>query len=136
LLAAGESAMSHWVYFLVGLAVWLFFCIVVGRTATALGRPAATWFLIAVVISPLAAYVLLLLAGDAQLARALREKEERIRRLHPERTDIRDAALNETTCPACGAVVNPVTGDGLYTAETEPWLLFCDQCQGPIQPDV
>lgn len=128
--------MSDVPYFLVPLAVWLFLCSLVAVAASSFARRPATWFLLALVLSPLAAYLLLLVAGDARAALALREKEERIRQRHPERTDLREAALNETSCPRCGAVVNPVTGDGLHTSEAEPWLLICDRCRAPIEPDV
>lgn len=81
--------------------------------------------------------VLVLVSRAAQQNDALlREKEERIRQRHPERKDIREAALNEMECPHCKAVVNPVTGDGLHSPEAEPWLLICSQCQGTIEPDV
>ena len=69
-------------------------------------------------------------------AMALQEKEERIRQRHPERKDLREAALNEMQCPHCGAAVNPVTADGLHSPEAEPWLLICNQYQGRIEPDV
>ena len=63
-------------------------------------------------------------------------KEERIRQQHPERKDIREAAMNEMDCPHCGAAVNPITEDGLHSSEKEPWLLICNQCQGTIEPDA
>lgn len=121
---------------LVPTVVWFFLCWLVGRVAASYRRPPATWFLLALLLSPVAAYVLLLLAGDPEEGVALREKEERIRQLHPELKDVRHAALNETRCPGCGATVNPVTGDGLHWPEAEPWLLICDQCEDRVEPDV
>ncbi len=118
------------------IIVWLLLCSLVGGVASSFRRPPATWFLLALVLSPLLALVLLLVAGDPQEAAALREKEERIRQRHPDRKDIREAALNELNCPHCGTTVNPVTGDGLDSSEAEPWLLICNQCQGKIEPDV
>src|SRR5262249_35040482 len=122
-------------FVLVPLIVWVLFCFLVGKAASLFHRPPATWFLLALLLSPLLAFVLLLIAGDPWEAMALRQKEERIRQRHPERKDIREAALNEMECPRCGAVVNPVTGDGLHSSEAEPWLLICNQCQGKIEPD-
>jgi hypothetical protein len=120
---------------LVLLAIWLLLCALVGRAASSSHRPPATWFLLAVLLSPLAAYVLLLLAGDAEAGRALAEREERIRRRHPGLKNVREAALNEARCPRCGAEVNPVTGEGLHSPEEEPWLLICDGCQTPYEPE-
>jgi hypothetical protein len=128
--------MRDAVLVLVPIIVWLFCCYLVGRAASAFHRLPANWFLLALFLSPLAAFVLLLLMGDAQQALALREKEERIRQRHPEWKDLREAALNEMQCPRCGAEVNPITGDGLHSSEIEPWRLVCDQCQGMIEPDV
>ena len=99
-------------------------------------RPPATWFLLALLLSPLVAFVFLVLAGDPQQAMALAEKEERLRQRHPGRQDHREAALNEMQCPHCGAAVNPVTEDGLHSPEAEPWLLICNQCRGTVEPDV
>jgi len=92
--------------------------------------------LLALLLSPLVALVFLYMAGDPQEALALQEKEERIRQQHPERKDVQEAALNEMSCPHCGAAVNPITEDGLHSSATEPWLLICNQCQGTIEPDV
>jgi hypothetical protein len=128
--------MSHLPYIVVPSVVWLLFCCLVGRAAASFGRRPSTWFLLALLLSPLAAYVLLLVAGDARSALALREKEERLRQRYPDRADLREAALNEMDCPHCGAPVNPVTGDGLHTTEAEPWLLICDRCQATIEPDL
>ncbi len=128
--------MNYQIYLLVPLLFWGFLCYLVGRAATRFNRQATPWILLSILLSPLAAYILLLFSGNPQEALSLQEKEERIRRQHPERTDIREAALNEMNCPHCGAVVNPITEDGLHSSETEPWLLICDQCQGIIEPDV
>src|SRR5262245_43532472 len=123
-------------FVLVMIIFWLLLCAVVGGIASSFRRPAGLWFLLALVLSPLIALVLLFVVGDPQRAVALREKEERIRQRHPERKDIREAALNKMNCPRCGAVVNPVTGDGLHSSDAEPWLLICNQCQGKIEPNV
>jgi hypothetical protein len=103
--------------------------------AKAYGRAPGPWFLLALFVSPVIAFVVLWALGRPE-EEVLSEKEERIRRRHPERTDIREAALNEMKCPRCGAEVNVVTGDGLHTAENEPWLLFCNSCEAQIELDV
>jgi hypothetical protein len=116
--------------------VWLFLCILVARTAYAFHRPPAAWVILAVLFSPLIMLATLYIIGDPQETAALQDKEDRLRQLHPERTDIREAALNEMNCPHCGAAVNPITEDGLHSSEKEPWLLICNQCQGRIEPDA
>src|SRR3954451_25033057 len=78
-----EGAVSETVIGLVLLAVWFLLCALVGRAASSLHRPPATWFLLAALLSPLAAYALLLLAGDPEAGRAWAEREDRIRRRHP-----------------------------------------------------
>lgn len=120
---------------LVAVSAWLLPCFVVGRTASSFHRPPATWFLLALLLSPVVAFVLLHIAGDPQEALTLQEKEEQIRQQHPGRKDIREAALNEMKCPHCGAAINPITEDGLHSSEREPWLLICNQCQGTVEPD-
>jgi hypothetical protein len=127
--------VSETVLVLVPLAVWLLLCALVGRAAASSHRPPTTWFLLAAVLSPLAAYVLLLLAGDPEAGRALAEREERIRRRHPGLKGVREAALNEAQCSRCGAEVNPVTGEGLHAPDNEPWLLICDGCQARYEPE-
>jgi len=127
--------VSETVVGLVLLVVWVLLCALVGRAASAFHRPPATWFLLAAVLSPMAAYALLLLAGDPEAGRAWAEREERIRRRYPGLKNVRDAALNKAHCPRCGAEVNLITGEGLHTSEEEPWLLICDGCQTPYQPD-
>lgn len=113
---------------------WLFFSSLVAYAASKFHRAPATWLMLALLLSPLAAFFLLLVAGDPEATRALQEKEERIRERHPDRKDLREAALNEMECPHCGAPVNPVTGDGLHSLPAEPWLLICNECQGRVEP--
>ena len=120
----------------VGLIVWLAFCRLVGRMAASLNRRPDTWFLAALLASPLVAFLLLFMYGDARENAAMRDREERIRELHPEVKDVHLAALNETQCPHCGADVNPVTGNGLHSRERTPWVLVCNKCQGEIEPEV
>src|SRR5205823_13628375 len=115
---------------------WLAACSLVAWLASSRHRPPGTWLLLAVLLSPLGALILLLVLGDPESAMLLSEKEERIRQQHPDRKDIYEAALNEMKCPACGAEVNPVTGDGLHSPHAEPWLLICDRCQTRVEPDV
>lgn len=115
---------------------WIGLCFLIGKIAAAYRRRASTWVLIALIASPLVALILLVFLGDPETAVEQQEKEERLRQLHPDRKDIREAALNEMQCPTCGAIVNPVTGDGLHTPESEPWRLRCNQCKADIQPDV
>lgn len=121
---------------LIAVVVWLGFCFLIGKIASAYRRPESTWVLIALLTSPLVALILLVFLGDPESAVEQQEKEERLRQLHPDRKDIREVALNELLCSTCGAAVNPVTGDGLHTPEGEPWRLRCNQCHADIQPDV
>ncbi|OAI47618.1 hypothetical protein AYO44_01710 [Planctomycetaceae bacterium SCGC AG-212-F19] len=121
---------------LLPILVWFVFAILVGRLAAWFHRSPGTWFLLALLLSPLVAFIGLLLAGDPQQAATRHEQEERIRQQHPDRKDIREVLLNEMTCPHCGAAVNPVTGDGLSSPQAQPWLLICNRCQNAIEPDV
>jgi hypothetical protein len=131
-----QPFMPQITYYLGLFALWLVLSFLVARAATSFRRPPGTWFLISLFVGPVIALILLFVLGDPQDTEARREKEERIRRRHPERTDIREAAMNEMNCPRCGAEVNVVTCDGLHTAESEPWLLFCNNCDAQIEPDV
>lgn len=117
------------------LVVWMFGCFLVGRLAVSYHREFGTWVLIALLTSPLIAFLLLQFAGDAEQARDLAEKEEDIRRRHPGLAHVRESAVNATHCPTCRAAVNPITRDGLHSPDAEPWLLLCDQCGGPVEPD-
>ncbi len=67
-------------------------------------------------------------------ATVLKEKEERARKQHPERGDVREIAVSELECPKCGATVNSATGDGLHSPEDEPWMLLCNKCGTEIEP--
>src|SRR5262245_53844734 len=95
------------------LALLIFFSALVAKVASWFHRSPATWFLVAMVSTPLLGIILLFLAGDPVAAKTRREKEERLRELYPGRRDIGDIALNEMNCPECGATVNPVTSEGL-----------------------
>jgi hypothetical protein len=117
------------------LGVWVGFCALVAQVAASYHRPPGLWFLHAVVLGPPLALILLMLAGDPVAREELAEREERIRSRHPDLKDARYAALNEARCPECGAAVNPVTGDGLHSPEAEPWLLLCNGCERPFEPD-
>jgi hypothetical protein len=128
--------MHDFLFILGPIIVWMLLCALVGRFAASFQRPPATWFLLAALLSPAVAAVILLCLGNPEQAIAMREKEERIRQRHPERTDLREAALSEMECPHCGAAVNPITEDGLHSLEAEPWLLLCNKCEGTIEPDV
>ena len=116
------------------VAVWIVLCLLVGWRATSYKRSPEAWFLLAMLFSPLAAFVFLLVANVPHAAVVRREREDRLRRAHPERADIREAALSELFCPKCGATLNPATGDGLHSPEDEPWVLICNQCATEIQP--
>jgi hypothetical protein len=124
------------VCFLLVLVFWLFLCYLVGRAAMSYHRSMGVWFVLAVLLSPLVAGVCLLIAGDCQEALARQEREERLRQKYPGRTDLHEAAMNALHCHGCGAEVNPITGDGLTSSETEPWLLICARCQTRIEPEV
>ena len=121
---------------LILLIVWLGLSLLVARLAVSYKRSGAAWFILAVLFSPLTALVFLVVADVPHAAVVLEEKEERLRRGHADRTDIRDLALSEMQCPKCGARVNPETGDGLHSPEGEPWLFLCNQCQAEIEPAV
>jgi hypothetical protein len=116
--------------------IWLFFCVLVGRAAFSFHRSPAFWSLLAFVLSPLGAIVLLFIVGEVREDASLQEKEERIRSEHPEIQDVRQAAQNETQCPHCGAEINPVTGHGLHSPRATPWLLICSACLVEIEPEV
>ena len=93
------------------------------------------WFWLSFLVSPLVA---LIVVGDrdGDEARAFHEKKARIRREHPELKDVHEAAVNETRCSHCKATINSVTGDGLRSPEREPWVLICNQCNNPVEPDL
>ena len=109
------------------------FSVLVGWLAKSYQRSSGAWFLLAVIFSPLVAFVFLLVAGVPHSAVVRKEKEERARKQHPDADDIREIALSESKCPTCGATVNPATGDGLHSAEDEPWRLICNKCDTEIQ---
>jgi hypothetical protein len=94
------------------------------------------WYWLSFLISPIAAVVYFAGRDDGAEARELRKKEERIRRLHPDLKEVREAAVNEMQCPGCTATVNPVTMDGLHSRKGEPWTLICDRCNTQIVPDT
>lgn len=133
----GQQILMHdQLLLLVSLIAWMLVCAAVAKLAASLHRPPATWFLLARLLSPVIAAVLLIFIGDPEQARELREKEACMRQRHPGRTDVREAVLNEMQCPHCGATVNPITQDGLHSSEAKPWLLICDQCEGTIELDA
>ncbi len=72
---------------------------------------------------------------DEERERELREKEQRIRSEHPELKDVHEAVVNDTTCPHCKAVINPITGDGYHSPPEEPWVMICNQCNATLEPD-
>jgi hypothetical protein len=113
------------------LVAWMGGCFLVGRLAVGYGREFGVWVLIALLTSPLLAFVLLQFAGDADRARDLAAAEDDLRRRHPALRHVREAAVNETHCPTCRAAVNPITRDGLHSPDAEPWLLLCDTCGSP-----
>lgn len=119
----------------VPLAIWVLLCFMVGKAAEGFNRPAANWFLAAVFFTPLLAFIVLQFVGDPVRSEELEEKAERIRRRHPERKDIQEAAMHETNCPHCGAAINSVTEDGLHSSSSEPWLLICNECNRTFEPD-
>lgn len=104
--------------------------------------PPATsiWYFLTFLVSPALACAFFGNRDDeeARAARqkAIRQKEERIRREHPGLKEVREAAVNETQCPGCRATINPVTGDGYHAPEGEPWAMVCDRCGRRIDPDA
>src|SRR5262245_33433740 len=89
--------------------VRLILSVLVAWAARTYGRPAGAWFLLALLVSPVIAFAVLWIVGSPADG-ALGEKEERLRQRHPDRTDIREVAMNEMRCPRCGAALNVVTG--------------------------
>jgi hypothetical protein len=116
------------------VVVYFVLCVLVGWLATSYQRSADAWFVLAVLFGPEAAFVFLLVANVPHAAAVRSEKEERVRREHPEWADVQEVALSELACPKCGATVNPATGDGLHSPEDEPWMLICNQCGAEIEP--
>jgi hypothetical protein len=123
------------------LEIWLLsmilclpFSVLVGWMAKSYQRSSGAWFLLAVIFTPLVAFVFLLVAGVPHSAVVRKEKEERVRKQHPDRGDVSDIARSELDCPQCGATVNPATGDGLHSPESEPWRLICDKCEAEVVP--
>ena len=108
--------------------------VLIGWMAKSYQRSPGAWFLLAVVFTPLVAFVFLLVAGVPYSAVVRQQKEHRARSRHPEAADVREIALSELECPKCGATVNPATNDGLHSPEDEPWRLICSQCGAEIQP--
>lgn len=113
---------------------WIPLCILVGMDAGGKLRSGFAWFLLAFLFSPFVAYIFLMIAGVSHNAVVRIEKEKVFRRQHPERSDVREVVANEMACPKCGAIVNPVAGDGLHSREDEPWVLLCDSCECEINP--
>jgi hypothetical protein len=66
----------------------------------------------------------------------LREREQRIRRRHPDLTEVREAAVNQLRCPRCRSTINAVTGDGFHSPPGEPWAMICDLCGCRVEPDT
>ncbi|WP_439626561.1 hypothetical protein [Gemmata sp.] len=106
------------------------------------GEPAAEsspkrslWYWLLYVLSPALSWAVCSQEDDER-GRALREKEERIRREHPDLKDVREAAMNEMQCPACKSTINPITGDGYHSPRGEPWVMLCNQCKRRIEPDT
>jgi hypothetical protein len=106
------------------------------------GEPAAEsspkrslWYWLLYVFSPALSWAVCSQEDDER-GRALREKEERIRREHPDLKDVREAAMNEVQCPGCKATINPITGDGYHSPQGEPWVMLCNQCKRCIEPDT
>ncbi len=95
----------------------------------------SAWYWLTYVFSP-ALFWALFPNEDDERGRALREKEERIRRQHPDLKDVREAAVNETECPGCQATINPVTGDGFHSPPGEPWVMICNRCNRRVEPDA
>lgn len=128
---------------------WLLLSFLVGRMATSYKRSSVAWFLLALVFSPVIAWIFLIVADVPHSAFVLNEKEERVRQHYSDESesrntplsemnesDLRDIALSETQCPKCGTTVNPATGEGLHSSESEPWLLICDHCETMFEPDI
>lgn len=113
---------------------WSPLCLLVGRFATSYQRSAGAWFLLSLFFSPVVAFIFLSVAGVPYSAVVRLKKEERLREKHSDDIDVRQAALHETKCPRCSAIVNPFTGGGVRSSEDEPWHLFCTNCGSEIEP--
>ncbi|MGO9114242.1 MAG: hypothetical protein ACLP9L_33930 [Thermoguttaceae bacterium] len=116
------------------VVLWFALSFFVGWLAVSYRRSQLAWFLLALLFSPAVAYVFLFVAGVPYSAVAFDASVERARKQHPERTDVREIALNELRCPKCGGTVNPATGDGLRSLDNDPWRLICNTCGSEITP--
>lgn len=74
------------------LALWAVFAILIGVWAGAWGRSGFAWFIIALILSPLIAAIILLIAGKTGRGSASRDPN----RPHPS---------THVTCPDCGEYI-------------------------------
>lgn len=110
------------------------FSALVGWMAKYYQRSMIAWFVLSVVFSPVVAFVFLIVAGVPHSAVVRREKEERVRARHPDRSGVREMAMAESSCPRCGVNLNTATGDGVHSPDDEPWRMSCDACGTEIEP--
>jgi hypothetical protein len=83
------------------ITLWFVLAVVVGIVAAALGRSGPGWFLLAVIISPLLAGIVLLLVGRAGV-------EPPSPSTHVKCPDCRELVLNEArVCKHCGCRLVP-----------------------------
>jgi len=126
--------LPQFVYFVL-IVLWFVLSFFVGWQAVSYRRSQLAWTLLALCFCPLVAYIFLVVAGVPYSAAAFDASVETVRKQHPERSDVREIALNELRCPKCGGTVYPITGDGLRSQDDEPWRLICKTCGSEIIPE-
>jgi hypothetical protein len=74
------------------------------------------------------------LARAPDLVALCREREEAVRKRHPEAAagEIARMALHEKHCPHCRAGINTMTGEGMRGMDGEPWTVVCASCEKPV----
>ncbi len=130
--------MFEKVVFALGIALYLVLCLLVARMAKSYRRSPEGWFFLALVFSPLVAWIFLEVADVPHSAVVRAEDQKAVRVRHPEEDDrdVKLIAAHEGMCPHCGAVINTYTGEGLRNAEDESWKLLCTKCDREIPQDV
>jgi hypothetical protein len=118
---------------IVAAIAWIPLCLLVAYQAKANQRSVIAWFALAVVLSPLVAFVVLLVTSTPKQSVSKQEAKERPSAYTSEPTDVLDSEHYERSCPKCGAAVNAATGDGLHWPEKEPWRLMCNECDTEIK---
>jgi hypothetical protein len=118
---------------IIAAIAWIPLCVLVAYKAKANQRSVIAWFAFAVVLSPLVAFVVLLVTSTPKQSVSKQGVKGRPSAYTSEPTDVLDSEHYERSCPKCGAAVNAATGDGLHWPEKEPWRLICNKCDTEIK---